>query len=68
MTDKKNQAKKAYSLPCMCLGMSLGIGIGIATNSSPVLMPVGLGVGLCIGVMIDAKNRKRDKEIKEQET
>ena len=62
MKNNKDSDKKTYSMPCMCLGMSLGIGIGIATNNLSVLMPIGLSLGLCMGVIIDAKNRKKEKE------
>ena len=60
MKNNKDNRRKTYSAPCMCLGMSLGIGLGIVTDNLPILMPVGLGIGLCIGILIDMKNRKKD--------
>ena len=61
--DKKDDKNNTQYMPIgMCMGISIGTAIGAAMDNIPVCMAVGLSVGMCIGSLIDAKNRKTEKD------
>ena len=61
--DKKDDKNNTQYMPIgMCMGISIGTAIGAAMDNIPVYMAVGLSVGMCIGSLIDAKNRKTEKD------
>ena len=62
MTKKDNENNAEYMPIGMCMGISIGTAIGAAMDNIPVYMAVGLSVGMCIGSLIDAKNRKTEKD------
>ena len=62
MTKKNNEDNTKYMPIGMCMGISIGTAIGAAMDNIPVCMAVGLSVGMCIGSLIDAKNRKTEKD------
>ena len=62
MTKKDNEDNTEYMPIGMCMGISIGTAIGAAMDNIPVYMAVGLSVGMCIGSLIDAKNRKTEKD------
>ena len=62
MTKKNNEDNTKYMPIGMCMGISIGTAIGAAMDNIPVYMAVGLSVGMCIGSLIDAKNRKTEKD------
>ena len=61
--DKKDDKNNTQYMPIgMCMGISIGTAIGAAMDNIPVYMAVGLSVGMCIGSLIDAQNRKTEKD------
>lgn len=59
----KNSENQTCCMPiCMCLGISLGTAIGVATDNLPMCMSLGVSFGLCIGSVIDARNRRENKD------
>ena len=62
MTKKNNEDNTKYMPIGMCMGISIGTALGAAMDNIPVCMAVGLSVGMCIGSLIDAKNRKTEKD------
>ena len=67
LKNKQASEDQTHYMPIgMCLGMSVGTALGVATDNMALYMCIGLSVGMCIGTMLDAKNRKKSEEEKEE--
>ena len=60
--NRDSQNKIQYMPIFMCLGMSVGMAIGVALDNIGIGMCLGLGIGVCLGALIDARNKKNEKD------